>query len=246
MFGLPLPQQALAVRRRCGVVPQLDSLDPDFTVSENLEVYARYFGITPRRFGERKQQLLEFAALTERAAQRIQTLSGGMRRRLSIARALVNDPELVILDEPTTGLDPQARHLIWARLGELKGRGKTMLLTTHYMEEAERLCDQLLIMDHGCIVARGSPEALIAAHAEPQVFEIRNAAGATGTAVRTALAPLGGAVRTEEAGDTLYCYGAAQQPLAARLDTVAGLRYLQRPATLEDVFLRLTGRKLRE
>ena len=149
VFGLPIPEQTRAVRRRAGVVPQADNLDPDFTVAENLRIYGSYFGLPAKALDASIRELLDFVELADRADTPINTLSGGMKRRLTIARALINDPELIVLDEPTTGLDPQARHLIWSRLRALRDRGKTLLLTTHYMEEAERLCDELVFLDQG-------------------------------------------------------------------------------------------------
>ncbi|MCY4243809.1 MAG: ATP-binding cassette domain-containing protein [Gammaproteobacteria bacterium] len=240
VFGMAMPAAAVKVRARTGVVPQLDNLDPDFTAAENLETYARYFGIKAAEFAGRKEALLDFAALGGRGDARIETLSGGMRRRLSIARALVNDPQLIVLDEPTTGLDPQARHLIWARLRQLRQQGKTMLLTTHYMEEAERLCDEVFIMDTGRIIARGAPKELIRRTVEPHVFEVEAAAGAAAAAAETAGA------RVETVGDVVLAYSAAPETVAAALKTVAGADVLHRPASLEDVFLRLTGRGLRD
>ncbi|MGD8940207.1 MAG: ATP-binding cassette domain-containing protein, partial [Gammaproteobacteria bacterium] len=161
VFGLSVPEYSREIRTRIGVVPQADNLDPDFTVAENLQVYASYFGLG-RRFNKQQMgRLLKFASLEERSKSKTDTLSGGMKRRLTIARALINNPQMIILDEPTTGLDPQARHVIWSRLEELKQQGVTSLLTTHYMEEAERLCDELVIMDHGDILDYGSPSELI-------------------------------------------------------------------------------------
>jgi len=239
VFGHPVPAQARAVRARVGVVPQLDNLDPDFTVAENLRMYASYFGLPadPRRIAA----LLDFAALSERGGARTETLSGGMKRRLTIARALVNDPELVVLDEPTTGLDPQARHVIWGRLADLRARGTTLILTTHYMEEAERLCDELVIMDHGRILDQGSPRALIARHVEPEVVEVRSESGAL---LVERDAPAG--CRLERMGTSLYCYTREPAPLIKRLQAAPGVIFLHRPAGLEDVFLRLTGRELRD
>jgi lipooligosaccharide transport system ATP-binding protein len=241
VLGLPMPREGRRVRARSGVVPQMDNLDPDFTVAENLQVYGRYFGIPRRVLEERIRALLDFVELADRATSRIPTLSGGMKRRLTIARALVNDPELLILDEPTTGLDPQARHMVWARLRDLRARGKTLLLTTHYMEEAERLCDEIVIMDHGRILEQGAPGALIRRHAEPEVIEIRGAE----RAVRTAL---DGArdCRIETVGDTFYCYTRDARALVTRLEGHPALTFLHRPANLEDVFLKLTGRELRD
>jgi lipooligosaccharide transport system ATP-binding protein len=239
LLGKPVPQRAREARARVGVVPQFDNLDPDFTVEENLVVYARYFGIDPKQISARIPALLGFAGLTGRGDAKIMTLSGGMKRRLTLARALVNDPQLVFMDEPTTGLDPQARHLIWERLRRLTHEGKTLVLTTHFMEEAERLCHRLAIMDRGRIIAEGSPRALIAEHIEPQVLEVHGAGYETWMERAKGLAP-----RVERVGDTVYCYSEDIEPL---LKTLSGeLSYLHRPASLEDVFLKLTGRDLRD
>ena len=172
VLGLPVPAQAGAVRAQVGVVPQLDNLDPDFSVVENLYTYGRYFGLPRRQLEAQVPVLLEFAALSERGDAKIGDLSGGMKRRLTLARALINDPLLLILDEPTTGLDPQARQLIWRRLRQLLSQGKTLMITTHYMEEAERLCDRVMVMDKGRILATGSPADLIRSYIEPQVIEV--------------------------------------------------------------------------
>jgi len=241
VFGLPIRTHGRAIRARTGVVPQTDNLDPDFTVVENLRIYARYFGIDGASLAERVPALLEFAGLTDRADAGINTLSGGMKRRLTIARALVNDPELVVLDEPTTGLDPQARHMIWGRLRALRASGKTLLLTTHYMEEAERLCDELVVMDDGRILERGTPAALIRRHVEPDVLELQ---GEADTA-RAALAPLPHG-RFEAVGDTYYYYTHDVRAAIERLDGQSAISFLHRPANLEDVFLKLTGRDLRD
>jgi lipooligosaccharide transport system ATP-binding protein len=240
VFGLPVPEQGRAVRTRVGIVPQADNLDPDFTVQENLEVYASYFGIGRQVLAERIARLLEFAALSDRAESRTDSLSGGMQRRLTIARALINAPELVVLDEPTTGLDPQVRHLIWGRLAELRSRGTTLILTTHYMEEAERLCDELVVMDRGRILDQGAPVELIKRHVEPEVIEIR-------AVPNDELAQLGEAAgcRVERMGTSLYCYTNNPGPLLGQLRERPGLTFLHRPADLEDVFLRLTGRDLK-
>ena len=242
LAGLPVPQQARAARARVGVVPQTDNLDPDFSVAENLLVYGRYFGLPERTIRSRIPELLEFAGLGARAQTSIRELSGGMKRRLTLARALINEPELLVLDEPTTGLDPQARHLIWERLKGLPQRGVTVLLTTHFMDEAERLCHRLAILDGGRIVAQGAPHELIEAHIEPQVVEVygENAANWAGTHAA------GYAARFEVSGETAYCYVSQAEPLLAHLTRQVGLRYLHRPANLEDVFLKLTGRELRE
>ncbi len=241
VFGQPLPDHASAVRARTGVVPQEDDLDPDFTIAENLRVYASYFGLEGSDVDTRITELLEFVSLTDRADARVDQLSGGMKRRLTIARALINDPDLVVLDEPTTGLDPQVRHMIWARLRDLKQSGKTLLLTTHYMEEAERLCDDVLIIDHGAIIARGSPKTLIREHVEPEVVELRGANGRI-----ESLLGDGTDCRTESVGDTIYCYTHDSRPLTERLQGTPELSFLHRPANLEDVFLNITGRDLRE
>jgi lipooligosaccharide transport system ATP-binding protein len=242
LVGLPVPEQARAARSRVGIVPQIDNLDPDFTVTENLLVYGRYFGLADAAVRERIPGLLEFAGLTGRAQAKISTLSGGMKRRLTLVRALVNDPELLVLDEPTTGLDPQARHLIWERLKQLLAQGKTVLLTTHFMDEAERLCHRLAIMDQGRFIALGSPRELIAAQIEPQVVEVYGE-DAGGWAAREAGRF---AQRHEVTGETAFCYLAEAKPLIEHLETQPGLRYLHRPANLEDVFLKLTGREMRD
>jgi lipooligosaccharide transport system ATP-binding protein len=242
LCGLPVPVSAREARAHVGVVPQIDNLDPDFTVAENLLVYGRYFGIDDARIRQRIPQLLEFAGLATRADSKIQTLSGGMKRRLTLARSLVNDPQVIFMDEPTTGLDPQARHLIWDRLKTLLAEGRTILLTTHFMDEAERLCSQLAIMDAGRIIAEGSPRQLIKRHIEPQVVEVFGdgaALWADAHAVRLAS-------RVEKSGETVFCYAADAAPLLANLEAVNTLRYLHRPANLEDVFLKLTGRELRD
>ncbi len=238
----PVPGEARPARVRVGVVPQMDNLDPDFTVRENLLVYGRYFGLTERAIRARIPQLLDFAGLTARAGSRIQTLSGGMKRRLTLARALVNDPDLIFMDEPTTGLDPQARHLIWERLKQLLAQGKTIVLTTHFMEEAERLCARLAIMDRGRFVTEGSPRELIVRHIEPHVIEVHGD-GVMNWADHGA-ATL--ASRLERSGDTVFCYATDPAPLLASLSHRQELRYLHRPANLEDVFLKLTGRELRD
>jgi lipooligosaccharide transport system ATP-binding protein len=241
--GLPVPQAAREARLRIGVVPQDDSLDPDFTVTENLLVYGRYFGLPPAAIQARVPWLLEFAGLAHKAGESIRALSGGMKRRLALARALVNDPDLVFLDEPTTGLDPQARHLIWERLKQLVAAGKTLLLTTHFMDEAERLCDRLAVIDHGTLVAQGSPRALVAAHVEPDVVEVYG----DGAPAWAEVAGRRLSDRCEVVGETVFCYARDAAPLLADLATRGdGLRTLHRRANLEDVFLKLTGRDLRD
>jgi lipooligosaccharide transport system ATP-binding protein len=241
LLGEPVPRRAREARMRVGVVPQFDNLDPDFTVTENLVVYGSYFGIAGRAMRERVPPLLEFAGLSGRGDAKISALSGGMKRRLILARALVNDPQLVVMDEPTTGLDPQARHLIWERLRRLTQEGKTLVLTTHAMEEAERLCHRLAIMDHGRIIAQGSPRELIAAHIESQVVEVHGTGFEAWMERAKQLAP-----RVERAGDTVFCYAQDVEPVMKSLANQRDLVYLHRPASLEDVFLKLTGRDLRD
>ena len=242
--GLAIPAEAQQARARVGVVPQFDNLDPDFTASENLLVFGRYFGLGDDEGRARIPDLLEFAGLGSKADARIATLSGGMKRRLTLARALVNDPDIIFLDEPTTGLDPQARHLIWERLKQLKSAGKTLILTTHFMDEAERLCDSLIIIDHGRKIAGGSPRQLIAEHIEPQVVEAYDEAGGELTAFVAVHGKL--AVRVETSGETAFFYCTDAHALLARLAEAPGLRYVHRASNLEDVFIKLTGRELRD
>ena len=242
VLGHEVPGEGREARARIGVVPQFDNLDPDFTIRENLRVFGRYFDIPDATLHERIPALLEFAGLTSRADTRIQTLSGGMKRRLTLARALINDPELLFLDEPTTGLDPQARHVIWERLRNLLKQGKTLLLTTHFMEEAERLCSRIAIMDHGRIITGGDPRALIAQHVEPHVVEVYGE-GAPDWAEAFGRRH---AERCEITGETIFCYANDPAPLIADLDRRGDLRYLHRRANIEDVFLKLTGRDLRD
>ena len=242
--ALSMPRDALAIKAQLGVVAQFDTLDPDFSCAENLRVYSRYFGLRGAAVRERIPQLLEFAALTHKADTRPAELSGGMKRRLSLARALVNSPRLLLLDEPTTGLDPQARHLMWERLQRLVQQGTSILLTTHFMDEAERLCSRLLVLDHGRMLAEGAPRALIAEHLERDVVEVYGA-GALALQHDAALAAL--AARVEVSGETVFFYtrdaSALVQALAAQH---SHLRTLHRPANLEDLFLKLTGRQIRE
>ena len=242
LVGEPVPENARQARARVGVVPQMDNLDPDFTVVENLRIYGRYFRLPDAFVQERIPRLLEFAGLSAKGGVSIRTLSGGMKRRLTLARALINDPELLILDEPTTGLDPQARHLIWDGLRQLLSQGKTILLTTHFMDEAERLCSRLAVIDHGVMIASDSPRALIAAHVEPEVVEVY------GDDVRAWVEARGRGLadRLEVAGDTAFCYARDAAPLLADLAKTSGLRYLHRPANVEDLFIKLTGRELRD
>ena len=240
---LQMPRDALAIKAQLGVVTQFDTLDPDFTCFENLRVFGSYFGIQRAVMDERVPQLLEFAALTNKAHAKPGELSGGMKRRLSLARALVNNPRLLLLDEPTTGLDPQARHLMWERLQRLLQEGKSILLTTHFMDEAERLCSRLLVLDHGKKIAEGQPRALIAEHLEPDVVEVFGL-GAVALANDAALRTL--AARVEVSGETVFFYTQNAQPLLHALGAHPHLRTLHRPANLEDLFLKLTGRQIRE
>jgi lipooligosaccharide transport system ATP-binding protein len=241
LLGKPVPRYARDARLRLGVVPQTDNLDPDFTVEENLLVYGRYFALSDAQIRARIPSLLAFAGLQSRERSRIQALSGGMRRRLTLARALVNDPELIFLDEPTTGLDPQARHLIWARLKQLLARGKTILLTTHFMDEAERLCDRIGVMDQGRLIATGSPRELVTRHIEPQVVEVYGEGLAQWERAHGA-----GCDRCERAGETVFCYTHDGDRVLRTLEGRPDVRYLHRRANLEDVFLKLTGRDLRD
>jgi lipooligosaccharide transport system ATP-binding protein len=239
---IPVATRAREARIRVGVVPQMDNLDPDFTVSENLLVYGRYFGLADATIRQRIPSLLEFASLTSKSDARISELSGGMKRRLTLARSLVNDPDVIFMDEPTTGLDPQARHLIWDRLKSLRADGKTIVLTTHFMDEAERLADRLAVMDSGAKIAEGTPRELIGTHIESSVIEIYgDGAKAWGEAEGVNLS-----ARMEVSGETVFCYTDHPHDLVERLSALPGLRYLHRPANLEDVFLKLTGREMRD
>ncbi|MDF1484485.1 ATP-binding cassette domain-containing protein [Ramlibacter sp. H39-3-26] len=240
---LAMPRDALAIKAQLGVVTQFDTLDPDFDCAENLLVYGRYFGLSRASMRERVPRLLEFASLGHKAQAKPGELSGGMKRRLSLARALVNDPRLLLLDEPTTGLDPQARHLMWERLQLLLQQGKSILLTTHFMDEAERLCSRLLVLDHGRKIAEGRPRDLIAQHLEPDVVEVYGQ-GALALAQDAALRPL--AARTEVSGETVFFYTQDARALLAALAAHPQQRTLHRPANLEDLFLKLTGRQIRE
>ena len=241
-FGLSMPRDSLAIKAQLGVVSQLDTLDPDFTCAENLLVYGRYFGMKSAQIRARIPALLEFASLTSKASAKPGELSGGMKRRLSLARALVNDPRLLLLDEPTTGLDPQARHLMWERLQLLLQEGKSILLTTHFMDEAERLCTRLLVLDHGKKIAEGAPRDLISQHLEPDVVEVYGAG-----ALALVDGPLKAlAARVEVSGETVFFYTRDAKPLLQALAVYPQLRTLHRPANLEDLFLKLTGRQIRE
>jgi len=242
VLGYPIPAQATTMRRRIGVVPQKDNLDPDFTVVENLRTYASYFGLKGPVLERRIEELLAFAALESRRNAPISTLSGGMQRRLSLIRALLNEPDLLILDEPTTGLDPQARQVLWQRLRALRGRGMTLVLTTHYMEEAQRLCDRVTILDRGRILDTGQPQELIRKYIEPQVVEVFGASlDEWHKAVAASLVE-----RSERVGETMFYYAHDERALLAALNQQPELTYLHRPANLEDVFVKLTGRELRD
>lgn len=241
VLGLDASAQSREVKWRIGVVPQEDNLDPDFRVRKNLEVHARYFGIPRAVARERALQALDVVQLRDRQESRVDTLSGGMKRRLMIARALMNDPPLLVLDEPTTGLDPQSRHLLWDKLHALKRQGVTILLTTHYMEEAAQLCDRMVIMDHGHILVEGRPNELVKKHAGDEVVEIRPRPGHH-EPVRDHISSLG--VESQDGGDTVYVYAAAGQLANDLAGTEADVT--RRTANLEDVFLRLTGRELRD
>ena len=240
--ALQMPQDALAIKEKLGIVSQFDSLDPDFSCAENLLVFGRYFGLKDAVIRERIPRLLEFAALTSKADAKLSELSGGMKRRLSLARALVNDPQLLLLDEPTTGLDPQARHLMWERLQRLVQQGKSILLTTHFMDEAERLCNRLLVLDHGKKMTEGTPRQLIADNLEPDVVEVYGE-GAMAL-VESPLKTM--AARVEVSGETVFFYTQDSKRLLEALAHHPQLRTLHRPANLEDLFLKLTGRQIRE
>ncbi|MBA3776600.1 MAG: ATP-binding cassette domain-containing protein, partial [Betaproteobacteria bacterium] len=242
MVGQPVPKAAREARIRVGVVPQMDNLDPDFTVTENLRIYGGYFSLPRAVVDARIPRLLEFAGLASKGSAGIRTLSGGMKRRLTLARALINDPELLILDEPTTGLDPQARHLIWDGLRQLLAQGKTILLTTHFMDEAERLASRLAVIDHGALIASDTPRGLLTQHVEPEVVEVYGDEAKKWADVHGRRL----SARLEIAGETAFCYANDAQPLLADLATRAGVRYLHRPANLEDLFIKLTGRELRD
>ncbi len=240
--GHDVTEEPRLVKSRIGVVPQDENLDPDLPTRKNLEVYARYFGLSGAEIRERVDEQLEFFELDGKAKEPVNTLSGGMRRRLLIARALIHQPQLLVLDEPTVGLDPQARHLVWEQLRRLRERGVTQLLTTHYMDEAAQLCDRIVVMHRGSILAEGSPRELVQEHAGESVLELRMPASEREPLVAAA----GGEVAVEAYGDVAYLFGeqAALSPVATRVGD--HFRGLLRPANLEDVFLRLTGRELLE
>jgi lipooligosaccharide transport system ATP-binding protein len=243
VFGLDPARDGVEIRGRLGVVPQQDTLDMELTVRENIVIYGRYFGLPRKELGARADELLEFVELTERANSKVEPLSGGMKRRLTIARSLVNDPEVMLLDEPTTGLDPQARHVVWDRLYRLKRQGVTLVLTTHYMDEAEQLCDRLVVMDKGRIVAEGSPRELIERYSTREVLELRFGQEEPEDVARRVD---GLASRVEALPDRLLLYTDDGDATFTALHE-SGLRpdsHLVRRSSLEDVFLRLTGRTL--
>ena len=241
--GLDVRSAEREVKRRIGVVPQENNLDEDLKVKENLLVYGRYFDLPRKLVRRRAEELLEFVQLSDKAGAKVEELSGGMKRRLLIARALINDPDLVVLDEPTTGLDPQARHLVWDKLRQLAGEGKTLVLTTHYMDEAAQLCDRLCIMESGRIIAEDAPRALISEHVSPEVLEFR-----AGPEALERLAPIveSAADDVDRVGDTLLIYTADAEAVTRRVreSGVEVRNTLHRQASLEDVFLKLTGRRL--
>jgi lipooligosaccharide transport system ATP-binding protein len=243
IFGLDPEHDGRKIRSRMGVVPQADQLDAELTVAENLVIYGRYFDIPRAECRRRAGELLDFVQLRERAGERVETLSGGMKRRLTIARSLMNEPDLLLLDEPTTGLDPQARHILWDRLYRLKQRGVTLVLTTHYMDEAEQLCDRLVVMDGGHIVAEGAPRALIDQHSTREVLELRFAGGDNEARARD-LAGIGD--RSETLPDRILIYAHDGEHALAEVHRrgLDPLGSLVRRSSLEDVFLRLTGRTL--
>jgi lipooligosaccharide transport system ATP-binding protein len=246
ILGLDPVKDGSAIRARLGVVPQDDTLDVELTVRENLLVYGRYFGLPRKLIQERTDQLLEFVQLSDRAKDKVEPLSGGMKRRLTIARSLINDPDILILDEPTTGLDPQARHVVWDRLFRLKQRGVTLILTTHYMDEAEQLCDRLVVMDHGTFAAGGSPRELIEQYCSPEVLELRfDPQVHDATVEKLKDFP---AERAEVLADRilLYCEDGDRTLAEVRERGFSPLTSLVRRGTLEDVFLRLTGRRLED
>jgi lipooligosaccharide transport system ATP-binding protein len=247
ILGMDPATQGPQIRARLGVVPQQDTLDTELPVRDNLYIYGRYFGMSRAELRPKVDELLEFAQLTDRATSKVEPLSGGMKRRLTIARSLINDPEILLLDEPTTGLDPQARHVLWDRLYRLKQNGVTLVLTTHYMDEAEQLCDRLVVMDGGRFVAEGSPASLIAEHSTREVAELRFAPDDNlAAANRLAEIITGDKERVEELPDRVLLYVADGEQALARAHEI-GLRpvsSLVRRSTLEDVFLRLTGRSL--
>ncbi len=245
VLGLDPDEYGPEIRSRLGVVPQADNLDTELRVRENLLVYGRYFGLPRRQIASRADELLEFAQLTERAKAKVDDLSGGMKRRLTIARALINEPRILLLDEPTTGLDPQARHILWDRLFRLKEQGTTLVLTTHYMDEAEQLCDRLVVVDKGRIMAEGTPASLIASYSSREVLEMRFGSGHNADAGER-LAGFGD--RIEVLPDRVLVYSTDGEAELSRIPStgLSPITSLVRRSSLEDVFLRLTGRSLVE
>ena len=242
VLGMDIKTQAKKVKACIGVAPQENNLDPDFTVLRNLTTYARYFRIPPAAAKERARELLELMQLTDKADTEIEHLSGGMKRRLIMARALINDPQLLILDEPTTGLDPQARHLIWEKIRDLRRKGTTIILTTHYMDEAEQLCDRLVIMERGRFLSEGRPKDLIAQQVGSCVMEVMDP---DGQELEGYLASTGGQV--ERSADRIYVYSKQCQAIQSKFkERFPDIYSTVRPATLEDVYLKLTGRRLRD
>jgi lipooligosaccharide transport system ATP-binding protein len=243
VLGLDVSDHAREIKAQLGVVPQENNLDLDLKVLQNLLVYAGFFNIPERTARERALKLLEFFGLSDKRDAKVDHLSGGMKRRLTIARALINDPDIIILDEPTTGLDPQARHTVWQRLRQLRSRGVTLILTTHYLEEASQLCDRLIIMDHGIILDEGTPEFLVGKHVGSEVLEVGQGAGAGEMLITQFQSQIRGHLVV---GDNLVLYPLNGRQLLASLQELPQQfdHYLLRPATLEDVFLKLTGRGL--
>ena len=245
VLGMDPDTQGSDIRRRLGVVPQADTLDMELTVMENLLIYGRYFDLSYKECRRRADELLQFVQLTEKSGSQVEPLSGGMKRRLTIARSLINEPEMILLDEPTTGLDPQARHLVWERLYSLKNQGVTLILTTHYMDEAEQLCDRLVVMDNARIVAEGSPKALIEQYASREVLELRfedlKTPDLTGKGAHLIQ-------RSEQLPDRILLYTDDGEALSETLhaEEIRPVSQLVRRSSLEDVFLRLTGRRLIE
>lgn len=243
VVGMDVRRAEREVKRRIGVVPQENNLDEDLKVKENLTVYGRYFDLPRKLARQRAAELLEFVQLSESADARVEQLSGGMKRRLLIARALINDPDLVVLDEPTTGLDPQARHLVWDKLRELTGEGKTLVLTTHYMDEAAQLCDRLCIMEGGRIIVEGSPRDMISEHVSSEVLEIR---AAPNDLKKLTAAVESVADSVDSIGGSIYVYTPDPEAVTRKVreSGIPVSNVLHRQASLEDVFLKLTGRRL--
>ena len=243
VVGMDVRRAEREVKRRIGVVPQENNLDEDLKVKENLIVYGRYFDLPRKLVRKRAAELLEFVQLQDKADAKVEQLSGGMKRRLLIARALINDPDLVVLDEPTTGLDPQARHLVWDKLRELTGEGKTLVLTTHYMDEAAQLCDRLCIMEGGRIIVEGSPREMISEHVSSEVLEIR---AASHDLKKLTAAVESAADSVDSIGGSIYVYTPDAESVTRKVreSGIPVSNVLHRQASLEDVFLKLTGRRL--